>query len=197
MVIGSNAQLVRFSYVQVFEPKAMEGFGGGEPKYSVMVLIDKTHKELVAKVTKAIQDTMARGIEKGMYNKALTSNPAFKKCLRDGDQYAAEVDDGSRDACKGMMFFNASTNVANPPAVVDQYANPILDKNKFYSGCYGLVDVNFYPFKHGSGGIAAGLNSLMFKKDGQRLDGRTPATEAFKDFTEEEGEDSDADGQLM
>ena len=45
---------VRFSYANVFEPKA--GMDGGTPKYSVSILIPKSDKEGVAKIQKAFEE---------------------------------------------------------------------------------------------------------------------------------------------
>jgi hypothetical protein len=192
MVIGDTQHLIRFSFVNVFEPKP--GLDNGEPKFSVMALIKKTDVDVVKKVKDHIERAAQQGIQKGLYNKAAALAPTFRKCLRDGDEYAALVDDGSRDSFKGYMFFNASCAVNRPPAVVDRYAKPIMRADDFYSGCYGLVDVNFFPFKHGQGGVAAGLNSCMKWEDGERLDGRVAPEQAFAEFIDK-SEPSEALGK--
>lgn len=56
------------------------------------------------------------------------------------------------------------------PGVVDKARQPITDQEEFYSGCYGYVSINFYPFNaKGNVGVAAGLNNVMKVKDGESL----------------------------
>ena len=186
MIVGSKENPVRFSYVQVWEPRAMEE--GQEPKYSVQVIIPKSNTALIDQIKKAIDAAKQRGIAKGLYNKAVTENVAFRTPLRDGDQEAAETDDGTRDYLKGTVFFNASSAQDRQPAIVDRFCKPIMRRDDFYSGCYGVADINFYPFKFGKGGVAAGLNSIMKRDDGERLDGRMAAEQAFAGEADVEGE---------
>ena len=157
---------VRFSYANVFQPKA--AVEGGTPKYSVSIIIPKSDKETVAKLQKAFEDCK-------------TSNAAFfggaipkglKGGLRDGDE---EKDD---PAYAGSYFINA--NSAKRPEVIDADRNLIMDPNEFYSGCYGRVSVTFYPYNaQGSKGIACGLNNLMKLEDGEKLGGVSSAAADF------------------
>ena len=48
---------VRFSYANVFQPKA--AVEGGTPKYSVSIIIPKSDKETVTKLQKAFEDCKA------------------------------------------------------------------------------------------------------------------------------------------
>lgn len=192
MIVGNLENLVRFSFVQVWEPKAMEE--GGAPKYSVQVIIPKTAKTVIDAVKASIDKAKQVGITKGLYNKATTDNAAFRTPLRDGDQEAAERDDGSRDYLKGCLFFNASSNADRQPAVVDRRNAPIMRRDDFYAGCFGIADVNFYPFKFGKGGVAAGLNSIMKREEGERLDGRMSTDQAFGQYADE---NEDGEGQLV
>lgn len=191
MIVGNREKPVRFSFVQVWEPKAMEE--GGAPKYSVQVVIPKTNTQLIEACKKAIETAKADGVKRGMYNNAATNNAAFRAGLRDGDQEAAEKEDGSRDYLKDCVFFNASSAADRQPKVVDSKLHPIMRRDDFYSGCFGIADINFYPFKWGKGGVAAGLNSIMKTDDGERLDGRLSAEQAFGEFADVEGE---SEGQL-
>ena len=84
--------------------------------------------------------------------------------LRDGDE------DKDDEAYEGTMFFSASSN--RKPQIVDEDVQPILDRDEFYSGCYGRASINFYLFDvSGSKGIAAGLNNLQKLEDGEHLGG--------------------------
>jgi hypothetical protein len=157
---------VRFSYTNVFVPKA--GMDGGAPKYSVSILIPKSDKEGVAKLQKAFEDCK-------------TSNSAFfggsipkmlKGGLRDGD---AERDD---EAYAGHYFINA--NSAQKPDIVDANRETLFDASEFYSGCYGRASVTFYPYNAaGSKGIACGLNNLQKLEDGEKLGGVSSAAADF------------------
>lgn len=193
MIIGSKENPVRFSFVQVWEPKAMDD---GDPKFSVQVVISKENKALIAGVEANIEKAKQLGITKGLYNKATTDNVAFRTPLRDGDQEAEEKDDGSRDYLKGCMFFNASSSADRQPAIVDRRGAPIMRRDDFYSGCYGIADINFYPFKYGKGGVAAGLNSIMKRDDGERLDGRLSTDQAFGQFMDDDNT-AEQGGQLV
>ena len=193
MIVGNKENPVRFSFVQVWEPKSMDD---GDPKYSVQVVIPKDNKALLSAVEANIEKAKQLGITKGLYNKAITDNAAFRTPLRDGDQEAAEKDDGSRDYLKGCMFFNASSSADRQPAIVDRRGAPIMRRDDFYSGCYGIADINFYPFKYGKGGVAAGLNSIMKREDGKRLDGRLSTDQAFGQFMDDD-DTAEQGGQLV
>ena len=89
------------------------------------------------------------------------------------------------------MFINA--NNSERPGVVDKRCSPILDKGEVYSGCYGHVDVSFFAYRHqGNAGVGAGLNNVMKVRDGERLDNRQTAEQAFAGLVE----DDDNSGSL-
>lgn len=157
---------VRFSYANVFQPKA--SVEGGTPKYSVSLIIPKSDTETVAKLKKAFEDckTGSAGFFGGSVPKGL------KGGLRDGDE---EKDDA---AYAGSYFINA--NSAQKPGIVDADMNAILDPSEFYSGCYGRASITFYPYNaQGSKGIACGLNNLQKLEDGEALGGASSAAADF------------------
>ncbi len=179
---------VRFSYCAVFEPRPTPS---NDLKYSVSVLVPKTNKEAIAAIKQAITDAKRVGVEKSKFTKVNAAAPTFKTPLRDGD---TEHDSGARGPeYKGMFFFNAASN--NRPGIVGPDAvTELMDADEFYSGVWGHIDVNFYPFSvSGSRGIAAGLNNLMKVKDDDRLDGRQSAASAFegKGVAEDIAEDNE------
>ena len=166
------------------------------PKYSVQCLIDKKDTDLIAKVKAAIAAAVKTGINKGIFTEAQSKSKNFKLALRDGDEDYEESPGAARVTCKGHFFVNAAAQADRQPAIVDSRAKPIMVRDDFYSGCYGYADINFYPFnKKGGMGIAAGLNSVLKKKDGERLDGRISAEAAFADVMDQD-EEGEADGQL-
>ena len=151
---------VRFSYAQVFEPKAMNE--SSTPKYSISLIIPKNDKKTLDKIKAAIESA----IEEGKTSKWGGKVPKnLKTPLRDGNE-EREDDEAYAEA----MFVNA--NSSNKPGLVDEDLNPILDKSEFYSGCYGRASINFYAYdSNGSKGIACGLNNLQKLEDGERLAG--------------------------
>ena len=159
---------VRFSYVHVFEPHAVEE--GQEPKYSVSILIPKSDKQTLSKIEKAIEAAKQQGLS--LWGGKIPPN--LKLPLRDGDE-----DRPDDPAYRGHYFINATSKMK--PGVVDANLNPIIDSTEFYSGCYGRASINFYPFnKAGNKGIAAGLNNLQKLADGDFLGGRSRPEDDFE-----------------
>lgn len=171
---------VRFCYVNVFEPTAMNE--GDTPKYNICILIPKTDTKTLEKINKAIeaakQASKAKLADK---NGKIPSN--LKLPLRDGDD-----ERGDDPAFEGMYFINA--NSQRKPSIVDKELNPIMGKEEFYSGCYGRASINFYAFNVSSKGIATGLNNLQKLEDGEMLAGGSTAEEDF-------GGENEWDDELM
>lgn len=162
---------VRFCYVNVFEPTAMNE--GDTPKYSICILISKDDTKTLDKITKAIEAAKQAGKAKlANKNGQLPADAALKLPLRDGD-----VERPDDPAFKNCFFINANSN--RKPSIVDRDLNPIMEKEEFYSGCYGRASINFYAFNVSSKGIAAGLNNLQKLEDGEMLAGGSTAEEDF------------------
>ncbi len=161
---------VRFSYTYVFEPREAEG---QEPKYSVTLLIPKTDTVTLNKIRGAIDAAKAKG--KQQWNGVLPPN--LPTPIHDGDGVRQSGDPYGPE-CKGCFVLTASSRTQ--PEIVDESLNRILDRDDFYSGCYGRASLNFYPYNAaGKRGIACGLNNLQKLADGERLDGRSSAEEDF------------------
>lgn len=167
---------VRFSYCNLFQPQARPG---QDPKYSVTILISKTNTAAKALCDQAI----AQAIENGVTSKWNgVRPPQLSICIHDGD--GARPSDGQPygKECKGCWVFTASCK--QPPHVVDAQVQPIIDPTQVYSGMYGNVSVNFYPYNsNGNKGIGCGLNGVQKVRDGEPLDGRVTAAEAFQAVT--------------
>lgn len=160
---------VRFCYVNVFEPTAMNE--DDTPKYSICVLIPKSDTATIDKIKKAIEAAKEAGKAKlADKNGRIPAN--LKLPLRDGDE--ERLDD---PAFKDHYFINA--NSMRQPSIVDRSLNPIMSRDEFYSGCYGRASINFYAFNVSSKGIAAGLNNLQKLEDGEMLAGGSTAEEDF------------------
>jgi hypothetical protein len=143
---------------------------GDIPKYNICILIPKDDAKTIEKINKAIEVAKQAGKAKlADKNGKIPSN--LKLPLRDGDER------GDDPAFEGMYFINA--NSQRKPSIVDKDLNPIMEKEEFYSGCYGRASINFYAFNVSSKGIAAGLNNLQKLEDGEMLAGGSTAEEDF------------------
>ena len=176
VVTGKNT---RWSYCSVWEPKSING---GNPKYSVSLLIPKSDVATIEKIKNAIEAAYHEGEARLKGNsRSVPPLSAIKTPLRDGD--TERPDDPSYT---GHYFINA--NSATAPGIVDAACQPILDRNEVYSGVYGRASISFYAFNsNGNRGIACGLNNLQKIRDGEPLGGRASAEADFA------GEDDDED----
>lgn len=164
---------VRFSYVNVFEPKSING---SDEKYSVSLLIDKRDTKTIEAIERAIEAAKQAGVAK--FGGKIP--PMLKLPLRDGD---TERPDDENYA--GKMFVNA--NCKTKPGLIEKNGMEIIDTTEFYSGCYGKASVTFYAFNsNGSKGIACGLNNIMKTRDGEPLGGRSRAVDDFANDIEED-----------
>ena len=170
---------IRMSYAYLFTPREPD-VPGDKPKYGISVLIPKSDKATLQKIKAAVDAAREIGKTKHWGGKL---PPNLKLPLRDGD---IERPDSPEYA--GHYFFNASS--VNKPGIVDKDLNPVLDTTEVYSGCYGRVAVNFYPFdKKGSKGVAAGLNNVQKLEDGEPLGGTRSRPEDDFDAVSGGGED--------
>lgn len=161
---------VRFSYVNIFQPKMNDQ---GKEKYSLMLLIPKTDAATINKIKKAVEEVKMDEKSKSKWGGKIPAN--LKLPLRDGDE---EFPD--KDEFKGMCFFNASSDFK--PGIVDANCDPLLDSTEIYSGCWGRVSVNFYAYSNtGNKGVAAGLNNVQKLEDDESLAGRSSAKDDFSE----------------
>lgn len=168
---------VRLSYVNIFKSRAFRQ--DQDAKFSLCVLIDKDDKTTLKKINAAIQEAIREGIS-SKWNGKKPAN--LKLPLRDGDDERAE----EAEEYEGVMFLNA--NSTQKPGIVDKDLNEILDPDEVYSGCYGRVSINFYPFNvNGNRGVGVGLNNVQKLSEGERLGGaRASAEDDFNDDFEDE-----------
>ena len=152
---------IRMSYAYLFTPRTSDD-PNEKPKYGLSVLIPKSDVATLKKIKAAVDTAREIGKESKWGGKI---PPGLKLPLRDGD-----IDKPDSPEYAGHYFFNASST--NKPGIVDKDLNPVLDQTEVYSGCYGRVAVNFYPFSiKGNKGVAAGLNNVQKLEDGEALGG--------------------------
>lgn len=163
---------VRFSFLNVFEPKSING---SEEKYSVSLLIPKTDTKTINAINRAVEAAKQSGI--GKFGGKI---PAVMKLpLRDGD-----VERPEDEVYAGHYFVNA--NCKQQPGLVYKNGQKIIDSTDLYSGCYGHASINFFAFNNnGNKGVACGLNHLMKTRDGEPLGGRSKAEDDFAGLIED------------
>ena len=157
VITGPNT---RWSYVNVWEPKAING---GTPKYSVSLIIPKSDTVTINKIKAAIEAAYKEGEAKLKGNgRSVPALSVLKTPLRDGD-----VERPDDEAYANAYFVNANSTTA--PGIVDADRQPILERSEVYSGVYGRASINFYAFNsNGNKGIACGLNNLQKSGTGSR-----------------------------
>lgn len=174
---------VRFSFCHIFEPQ--EPQGGGEPKYSVTLLIPKADTATIGKIKEAMAEARENFCKRNGAN-ALPQKPVHTlhdgDGIRDnGDQYGPE--------CKGCYVITVSSK--QKPVVVDNMRNPVTDPAEVYSGCYGRAAINFFGYNsNGKKGISAGLLSVQKLHDGDPF-GTVGSADDFDDDFSDLDEDDD------
>lgn len=166
----------RFSFVHVFKPYAFQQ--GQEEKYSVTVLVPKTDTDTMSRINAAIEAAKQRGVSDKWNGQC---PPILPTPVHDGDGVRPSDGMPFGDECKGHWVFTASAKADYPPEVVDANGNPIINQSEVYSGMYGRVNVNFFPYAFGGKkGIGCGLGPVQKLRDGEALGGgRVSAAQAF------------------
>ena len=168
----------RLSYVTIFEPRASED--GGEPKYSIAILIPKSDTATVNKIKAAIAEAREAFCAKNGAS-ALPANPVSP--LHDGDGVKPNSGEPYGPECKGCYVMNASSK--NKPLILDSFGNECNDPNEIYSGCYGRVVINFYGYNNRRKGIGAGLLGVKKLHDGDPF-GTVASASDFEDGYEDD-----------
>lgn len=164
---------VRLSYTNLFQPVARQQ--GAEAKYSTTVLVPKSDAATKAAIDAAIAAALEQGVTK-CWNGVRPPQPAI--CVHDGDGPRPSDGQAFGEECRGCWVFTASSK--NAPFVVDLNVQPILQQTEVYSGMYGRVSVNFFPyFNSGKKGVGCGLNGVQKTREGEPLASHVSAEEAF------------------
>lgn len=164
---------VRFSFCNIFEPKAPQG--GGDPKYSVTLLIPKTDKATLGKIKAAMDEARENFCKR---NGANAIPVKYNHTMHDGD---GERDSGEPygPECKGCYVITVSSK--QKPVIVDAFRNEVTDSTEVYSGCYGRASINFYGYNsNGKKGVSAGLLSIQKLHDGEPF-GTVGSADDFND----------------
>lgn len=173
---------VRFSYLNVFEPTAIDE--NSRKTYNVSLIIPKSDTATIDKIKKAIASA------KELYKSKLADKngklPAnLWNPLRDGD-----IERADSPEYENSFFISAKSEIK--PGLVDKDLNPIMSREEMYSGCYGRASISFFGFSaSGNKGIACGLNHLQKLSDGEPLGGGSTAEADFGGENAYAGSDDD------
>lgn len=164
---------VRLSYANLTTPRAAQQ--GGEPKYSVTLLIPKTDVATKADIDAAINAAANEALTK-VWNGARPPQIAIPVWDGDGVRKSG-VPFG--DECKGCWVITASTK--NKPQVVGiDNINCELSPADIYSGMYGRVTIRFFGYSNsGNKGVGCGLGNVLKTRDGEPLSGSASAATDF------------------
>ena len=177
---------VRFSFCHIFEPQ--EPQGGGDPKYSVTLLIPKADKATLGKIKQAMDEAREKFCER---NGANALPQKYNHTLHDGDG-VRDSGDPYGPECKDCYVITVSSK--QKPVIVDNMLNPVTDPGEVYSGCYGRASINFYGYNsNGKKGVSAGLLSVQKLYDGEPFGIVGSADDFADDYKDEDdilGEDT-------
>ena len=164
---------VRLSYVNVITPRAAQQ--GGEPKYSVTLLIPKSDYATKADIDASIQAAMQEAIGK-VWGGVRPPQPRIPIWDGDGVRQSG-VPFG--EECKGHWVITASTKM-KPQVVGMDNINVELAPSDIYSGMYGRVTIRFFGYSNsGNKGVGCGLGNIMKTRDGEPLAGNASAASDF------------------
>ena len=171
---------VKIGFVHVF--KADASLEGSSPKFSLRVMLDKTDpniKQTIEGLKSAIESAKSMAQEKGMFPKGFPPNA--KLPLKDGD---TDLNTNGEPKEPGYFIFDARASEERRPGVVDMNRMPITDQSEVYSGCYAVLDLNFFGYDMSANkGVSCGLNNVMKVADGEPLGGGKVSPEkAFAGF---------------
>ena len=165
---------VRLSYVALTAPRA--SVQGGEPKYSVTLLIPKedtsTYQNIMNSIEAAAQDAAGRiwnGVRPPVLPIPIHDGDGVKQS---GTPYGAE--------CKGHWVMTAGT--LNKPEVMRRTELGLiaLEPHEIYSGMYAMVTINFFGYSNsGKKGVGCGLGNVLKTRDGDPLAGGASAEVDF------------------
>lgn len=175
--------VVRLTFVRLFKPEAFEG---NEPKYSALLIIDKSDKETLRKIKGAIALATKNGLAE-VWNGKEPRN--LKNPLKKGD---VEFDIDEHPEYEDTYVLKVSSKYA--PQIVDRYKEAVTeDDGVLKSGDYARVSMNFFPYSTaGNKGVSAVLNNVQYIKAGESLGGgRVSASDDFDEFETDDDFDDD------
>lgn len=164
-------------YVNILIPRARKDSKGvvtGEPKYQITLIFD--------------EDTDLKTMKKSATDAGIEKfGPKFPELVKKGKinwpfvDNADKVDDDD-NAIPGFEQPGCSVGfkTKDKPGIVDEDAEPIMDKSDIYDGMRARVSCRAFAYDNESKGVAFYLINVQKLGDGDRLSGDPAAEEDFK-----------------
>lgn len=162
------------SYVTLHTPRQRtdrKGNPTGEPKYGLALFFDESTdlKEMktiaLNKAVEAFGPNAKSLIQKGKINWPFADT--------------ADMDDPSPPFDQPGCVVNFKS--ADKPGIVDENADPIMDKSEVYSGMEARVSCRCFTYDNESKGVSFALVNVQKLGDGERLSGNPSAEDDFGD----------------
>jgi len=160
---------VRLSYANLVTPRSVEG---GEPKYSVTILVPKSLGE------KALIDAAIKAATEAAKAKHGANFPQTPKHnVYDGD-LPTPTGQPRGEECRGHWVFTASNKMK--PVLVDINRQEILNPTEIYSGMYANVGIEFFGYNAPQNkGISASIQAVQKVADGEAFAGAPASAEDY------------------
>lgn len=158
---------VRLAFPALFEPAPVVK-GDARLKYQATLVV--ANDDDLASIEQLAKDAWtAKFPGKAFPKRGKRGNP-----IHEADEMSEDVEGFPA----GSYFVRASSKFR--PGVVDANTDPIVDREDVYAGCYVRVQLSAYAWEHETGkGVSFNLGHVQKVKDGERIDGRTDASEVF------------------
>lgn len=183
-----NTPPFRASYPHLFEPRKNELNGKNEYSVTALFKPGENLKKIEDAIKAAITKKWGPDSKKWPRDLKTPLRDQFERAKEDEDTGSMVLPDGY---VKGAKFLNLKSS--EPPGVVDQNVQRILDTSEIYAGVWMIAKVNFYAYdKKGNRGVSAGLLHVQKYKDDAPLGGsRGKVEDAFTPIVGQEEDSSD------
>lgn len=173
---------VRFSFTDGIWAASTPKGTTGEPAFNVQAILPMNHPQMPA-----LSALIAQAAQKQWKGQAIGPNgqpmPEWQAVLQVA-QAAGKIflRNGNTKKYEGYAgnYFIACRSKTRPK-VYDGMENGKprevhkREDSRIYSGCYGNLLIDVFPYTRGSNGIGAGFKAIQFVKDGEPLGGSAPA----------------------
>ena len=176
------------SYVNLHTPRQRtdrKGNPTGDPKYGLALFFEEGTdlKEMkaaaLAKATEAFGANAKSLIQKGKINWPFADT--------------ADMDDPSPPFDQPGVVVNFKTK--DKPGIVDENADPIMEKSDVYSGMEARVSCRCFTYDNESKGVSFALVNVQKLGDGERLSGNPNAEDDFAEAPTGKGRGKPAAGK--
>lgn len=155
---------VKISFPYLFQKKDWKN--GKDPKYEITFMLNKVTN---ATEIQEIQDFIEEVLNENKIKKPIPAS--FKVCLKDGDL-------NDRQEYKDHYTILAKST-QKVPLLEKNPKIEVTDEKRFYGGCYVSAYIKLSTYENNAKGITAYLQSVQFRKDGERLGDVHDASNAY------------------